>query len=103
MAPDPYEVLSVRKAATRAEIEAAYERLAEIYRPDRYSSIAGGGRTEAQKKMTEITIARDALLARRKLVPGRPQVTIARRDLFLLIFLAVMLAIAVIVLVPKVI
>lgn len=99
---DPFEVLGIPRNASRTEIEAAYNRLAEIYNPDRFQEFGSGARQEAQNRMAALAVAKEELLSRRKFVPGVPHVTIPRRDLILLLVIATAFALALIVILPRI-
>ena len=99
---DPFEVLGLPRNATRTEIEAAYERLAEIYNPDRFQEFGSGARQEAQSRMAALAVAKEELLSRRKFVPGIPHVTIPRRDLILLLVIATVFGLALMLILPRV-
>ena len=99
---DPFHVLGIPRNANRAEINAAYERLAEIYNPDRFGNTGSGARSEAQRRMAAIAVAREQLLSKRKWIPGRPHVTIPRRDLILLLIIVSAFGLALILILPRV-
>lgn len=95
---DPYSVLGVSRGASKGEIEAAYDRLAQIYHPDRYAGVGSGASEEAQRRLRELKQARAILLERQKKIlrPRTVRVTMSRRDLVLaLVLLATMVLIVI--------
>ncbi|MGZ4120445.1 MAG: J domain-containing protein [Actinomycetota bacterium] len=52
-----YEILGIDPAASDAEVRAAYRRLAQIYHPDRFSSVRPEIREEAERRMMELNAA----------------------------------------------
>ena len=56
-APTPYEVLQVRRGASRAEITSAYRRLVQQYHPDKMANMAVEFRELAERRMKEINAA----------------------------------------------
>ena len=61
MAVDPYEILGVRRAATREEITEAYRALAQIYHPDRYVNLPPRVQAEAETRMKQLSEAYDLI------------------------------------------
>lgn len=65
---DPYEVLGIRRSATKAEITAAYRKLAQLYHPDRVVGRPEGVQRAAERRMQELneayTLARKSARAR---------------------------------------
>ncbi len=65
---DPYEVLGIRRSATKAEITAAYRKLAQLYHPDRVVGRPVGVQRAAERRMQELneayTLARKSARAR---------------------------------------
>ncbi|MEG2353512.1 MAG: DnaJ domain-containing protein [Clostridium sp.] len=57
---DPYEILEIRKGASKDEIRAAYKKLAKQYHPDQYDN--NPLRDLAEDKMSEINSAYDTLM-----------------------------------------
>ncbi|PLS75545.1 MAG: hypothetical protein CYG61_06565 [Actinobacteria bacterium] len=65
---DPYEVLGIRRSATKAEIAAAYRKLAQLYHPDRVVGRPVAVQRAAERRMQELneayTLARKSARAR---------------------------------------
>lgn len=65
---DPYDVLGIRRSATKAEITAAYRKLAQLYHPDRVVGRPEGVQRAAERRMQELneayTLARKSIRAR---------------------------------------
>jgi len=55
--PNPYELLQVRPGASSAEITAAYERLVDMYRPERTATAAPEFQAQAAHKRAELEAA----------------------------------------------
>lgn len=65
---DPYEVLGIPRSATKAEITAAYRKLAQLYHPDRVVGRPEGVQRAAERRMQQLneayTLARKSARAR---------------------------------------
>ncbi|HVW30393.1 MAG TPA: J domain-containing protein [Polyangiaceae bacterium] len=63
-ARDHYAALEIPRGASREQILAAYRKRAVEYHPDRVAALGRDLRELAERRMTEINAARDALLGR---------------------------------------
>ncbi len=60
-ARSPYEVLGVRRGASKDEVVSRYRELVRQYHPDRVTHMAPEFREVAERRMKEINAAYDAL------------------------------------------
>lgn len=60
--PDPYEVLGVKRDATKAEIKSAYRKMAAKYHPDKAPNATDEIKKLAEEKFKEIQAAYNQLL-----------------------------------------
>jgi hypothetical protein len=64
-APDPYEVIGVRRDASLDEIRIAYRRSAQVLHPDRFGTASEAIREEAARRMRELNEAMESIEAER--------------------------------------
>jgi Holliday junction DNA helicase RuvB len=67
-----WEVLGVRRGATSEEVSEAYRRMAQMYHPDRVTTMGPEVRELAERKMKEINLAYDALKHGSEYLGGGP-------------------------------
>jgi hypothetical protein len=64
MATDPFDVLGVPRDATLPDVQEAWRRQCALYRSDRYQGAPADIQTEAARRMTEASLAYDAIVTR---------------------------------------
>ncbi len=64
-APDPYEVIGVRRDASLDEIRIAYRRSAQVLHPDRFGTASEAIREEAARRMRQLNEAMESIEAER--------------------------------------